>query len=106
MNLVKSGHHTPQKHRITKLSQTEIVAGRHVGRHTVPLLCHVVQIPVPGDQHGAAAGAASWGSGASRARVQDASGHQNQTGDGDCRVQKTSGWRGYKVRQQLQYTIS
>ncbi len=79
-------------------SSTEIVAGRHFGRHTVPLLCQVKWSPVPGDQHGAAAGAASWGFGASRGRVQDASGHQNQIGDGDCRVQKTSGWRGFWVR--------
>ncbi len=59
-----------------------------------------------GGKHGGAAGAAEGRPGETGARVPDAAGRQDQTGDGDRRVQEADGRRGSRVRRYQRFSLT
>lgn len=78
---------------MVSFSPSESVSGRNPRGHTEPVRQHAGRLPEAGGCSGGAAGPAESRPGAPATRVPDSAGYQDQTGDGDCRVQEAAGRR-------------
>lgn len=83
---------------------SEISSGRHFGGNREPIFHEAARAPDAGSKHWGTADAAACWHWTPEPRIQDATGHQDTTGDGDCTIQKAAGWRG-RVRKEKKKEI-